>query len=358
MSELSYVIVPRAAVRLEDLITHHPSLFASEDRLWLAPMQALTSAYFRKAFAECFPKSIDCAISPFISVTHGDITSSKRKFRDLLPNSNPESIDLVPQLLGANVEDMMSYLERLVVLGFNGVNINLSCPSKTVCRRGRGAILLDDYNKVDKLLRQITRQNALKISLKVRIGYDSTRDLPSLIDVLNSYPLQFVAVHPRLAVQLYEGAPDFSAFALFEDRLHHRLVYNGDIVSVQSFNEIKTRFARTRDFMLGRGLLANPRLAGEIRGMEFAPQLLETFFFKLQAYYRSDFLGIEDMDALPKQRQAMIRKAVLDKSKEFCRYFFGKSSLRLTACEDLESLNSIAIQMFRECYGLGTCQGT
>lgn len=358
MSELSYVIVPKAMVRLEDVMTHHPSLFAQGDRLWLAPMQALTSAYFRKAFAECFFGSIDCAISPFIPVTHGDITSSKRKFRDLSPKSNPESIDLVPQLLGADAEEMMPYLERLASMGFKSVNINLSCPSKTVCRRGRGAVLLDNYRKLDALLGQITRQNWVNISLKVRIGYNSKRDLPSLIDVLNSYPLQSVVVHPRLAVQLYEGAPDFEAFALFEDRLNHRLVYNGDIVSVQSFNQVKNRFQRTHDFMLGRGLLANPRLAGEIRGVEFAPDMLETFFIKLQSYYRSDFLGVENLESLPSERQCAVRKAVLDKSKEFCRYFFGKSAARLTACGDLKTMNAIAIQMFRERYGLGTCQET
>ncbi len=44
------------------------------------------------------------------------------------------------------------------------------------------------------------------------------------------------------------------------------LVYNGDIVSVESFERIRDLVQPVKQFMLGRGLLANPFLAEEIQG--------------------------------------------------------------------------------------------
>ena len=43
------------------------------------------------------------------------------------------------------------------------------------------------------------------------------------------------------------------------------LVYNGDIVSVESFERISIAVQPVKQFMLGRGLLANPFLAEQIK---------------------------------------------------------------------------------------------
>ena len=68
MSGISSVLLPAANVSLENTITYNPSLFAFDDKLILAPMQGLTSLFFRKAYHECFTGCIDYAISPFISL--------------------------------------------------------------------------------------------------------------------------------------------------------------------------------------------------------------------------------------------------------------------------------------------------
>ena len=45
-------------------------------------------------------------------------------------------------------------------------------------------------------------------------------------------------------------------------------MYNGDIVSVESFQRIRNQVQPVNEFMLGRGLLANPFLAEEIKGIQ------------------------------------------------------------------------------------------
>ncbi len=347
MAGLSYTIVPKANVRVENPFSFTPTLFAPSDKLILAPMQGLTSLFFRKAFSECFPDTVDYAVSPFISLTSGDVSKSKRKFRDVEPSANKGTMRVIPQLLGSNAEDMIMYLQKLSSMGYSHVNINLACPAKCAIKHNRGAALLKDYRQVDKLLSRVVPASTPLVSVKIRIGYDSTKDLASLIDALNSYPLHSVIAHPRVAVQIYEGNLDLQAFALIEQRIKHPLVYNGEIKTPFQFNQTKKQFPKTQSYMIGRGLLENPLLAAQIRGMNFPSSILKTFFFKLQKYYAEDFLGVGNEKEMSKDRQGIIAKAVLDKSKEFCKYLFAQNSERLTACRSLDELNANVYQIFR-----------
>ncbi len=358
MAGLSYTIVPKANVRIENLFGNLPTLFSQSDKLVLAPMQGLTSLFFRKAYSECFPNTIDYAISPFISLTSGEIEKSKRKFRDVEPKANETSLRVVPQLLGNNSEDMIKYAQRLFSMGYTNINLNLACPAKCAVKHRRGAALLKDYKEVDVLLDRVVGKITPSLSVKIRLGYDSTEQLSDLISVLNSYPLHSVIVHPRTAVQLYEGDLDFEAMESIEKRLRHKIVYNGGIFSVENFNQIKSRFPQINHFMIGRGLLSNPLLAAQIRGLNYDSSLLYTFFLKLQQYYKEDFLQVGDVKEMSKTAQCSIAKAVLDKSKEFSKYLFPNRFNQLSLCKDIEELNSNVSRMFQEYYGLDTCRGT
>ena len=45
----------------------------------------------------------------------------------------------VPQILTNNVEDFLRTAEKLREYGYEEVNLNLGCPSRTVVTKGRGA---------------------------------------------------------------------------------------------------------------------------------------------------------------------------------------------------------------------------
>ena len=327
------------------------ALFCPQDRLWLAPMQGLTELFFRKAFAECFPDCIDCAVTPFISVTHGDISKSVRKFRDAEPATNIGSLRIVPQLLGEESENVLKYALHLNQMGYGIVNLNLACPSSTVTKRNRGAAILKDYRKVDMLLKRLTDRQPFSLSLKIRLGFDSKKDLGNLAEVLNNYPLHSVIVHPRLAVQMYDGKVDLEGFDFVYQHLHHRLIYNGDIVSGNSFIAIKERFPQIHDFMIGRAFIGNPFLAARLKyGNTSHIVSLYDFYDKLQKYYVSYSLGIEHTELLPFEMQEKINLATMNKMKEFCRYFAFYRHLDdkiFTRAKTLTELNSIVFQTFQ-----------
>ena len=131
-----------------------------------------------------------------------------------------------------------------------------------------------------------------------------------IIPVLNEFPLTEVIFHPRIAKQLYEGEINNSAFQFAENHLKHKLVYNGDIFSVDDFKNKQQLFPQTAHWMLGRGVLMNPFLPAEIKNTEIQAKVkaekLKEFHQLIFKYY------LETMDN---------EGNVINKMKQFWIYF-------------------------------------
>jgi tRNA-dihydrouridine synthase len=142
----------------------------------------------------------------------------------------------------------------------------------------------------------------------LRAGLHSADEIEQIIPVLNQFPLTEVIFHPRIAKQLYEGEINNSAFQFAENHLKHRLVYNGDIFSVDDFKNKQQLFPQTSHWMLGRGILMNPFLPAEIKNIEItAKERLEKLkeFHQLVFKYYSETMDNEG-NAINKMKQFWI----------------------------------------------------
>ena len=75
-------------------------------------------------------------------------------------------------------------------------------------------------------------------------------------------------IHPRLQQDFYKNTPNLEVFAEAVRESRNPLCYNGDIFSVADRDRIKERFPDVKTYMMGRGILVNPGLAGELAGEE------------------------------------------------------------------------------------------
>ena len=120
-------------------------------------------------------------------------------------------------------------------------------------------------DKVEAMLERVFEEIDVKFSVKCRLGYFDPNEIDAIIPVFNKYPLSELIIHPRIGKQLYKGEADVERFRALMPLVKAPLVYNGDIVSVESFQRISEAVRPVDQFMLGRGLLANPFLAEEIK---------------------------------------------------------------------------------------------
>ena len=63
---------------------------------------------------------------------------------------------------------------------------------------------------------------------------------------------------------MYQGEVDLDAFKRCTESTGHTIVYNGDITTVTGFYEMAKRFPTINNWMLGRGMVADPFLPGMI----------------------------------------------------------------------------------------------
>ncbi len=236
--------------------------------LYMAPLKGITDSLFRRVFMRHFP-GLDRAVAPFVNPQKSPRYSDKL-IADLHPDKNVGT-DLVPQVLNSDVEGFVALGNRLYEMGYREINWNLGCPVKMVAGKKRGSGLLPYPDQIIDLLDQALPLLRPALSIKMRLGYHSQEEALALLPRLDPFPLTEIILHARLGIQLYRGPVHLDAFELCRARTSHRLVYNGDLVSLEDFTTLAARLAPLDRWMIGRGLLIDPFLPAAIKGMNFDP---------------------------------------------------------------------------------------
>ena len=277
-------------------------------RLQASPLQGFTDFRFRNAFQKYFG-GIDLYIAPYIRLK-GDLEIKPANERDILPANN-SSLDLIPQIISKDAGEFLHVAETVQKLGYNELNWNLGCPYPMVAKRGMGSGLLGTPEKIDQILERIHAESDIRVSVKMRLGYESPREIVAVLPVLEKYPLTNIAIHPRIGKQLYKGEADLNAFEECLGQSSHTIFYNGDITSVRRFREMQDRFPGITHWMIGRGLIADPFLPAMIKADN--PVYPENRYEVFKAFHNTLLSSFEE--ALSGQ------KHVLMKMLSFWEYF-------------------------------------
>lgn len=232
-------------------------------QFYLAPMEGVTGCIVRNAFKHHFT-GIDRYFTPFIPMNK---KIDKRTSRELAPENN-QDITLIPQLMSKEADAVVETCLSLQNIGYDIVNINLGCPSGTVCSKGRGAGFLRDPEGMDRFFDEIFNRVECKISVKTRIGYSTLDEWRNILAVYSRYPFEELIIHPRLQQEYYNGKPHLEAYEEAASMIKVPLCYNGDIVDTNSYKSICDRFPGTDRVMIGRGVFINPGLIQELSGGE------------------------------------------------------------------------------------------
>ena len=236
-------------------------------RIYFAPMQGVTGWPYRQTHLKHYD-GIDRYYMPFISV-HQSRSMKGGEKRDLQPDHNVSG-RMVPQLLPGGAEDSLAYMEQILDAGYDEVSLNFGCPARTVTTKGKGAGILETPDKLDEYLEHLFtgmtgRLAGLKVSVKTRIGMNDCSAASELIRIYNRYPIAEVQVHARLGKDAYDGVTDKETFRMFYEEIRHPVCYNGDIRSLEDFQNLKEEFPDLAAVMIGRGLVADPMLAEKIQ---------------------------------------------------------------------------------------------
>jgi len=222
---------------------------------YFAPMEGLTDSIYRKAHHAHFP-GVTRYYMPFISPTvHRTLTP--REAREL-PKADSVLFDAVPQLLTKVAEDFLWAAGVCRDLGYQEVNLNLGCPSGTVTAKGKGAGMLRDLDHLRAFLDGIYDAAPLPISVKTRLGYEAPEEFPTILDILNDYPICELTVHPRVRMDFYNGSVNMDAFRYCLEHSKAPVCYNGNLCSIIQIEAFQKEYPQVNSLMIGRGLIGDP----------------------------------------------------------------------------------------------------
>ena len=304
-------------------------------KYYLAPLEGITTYIYRRAYHTHY-RPMEKYFTPFL-VPHTKKDFNTREKNDILPAHNP-GMNLVPQILTNDAKGFLDTVEKLKGYGYDEVNLNLGCPSKTVLSKGRGSGFLIHTEELNRFLDEIYAKADVKISIKTRIGKFDADEWGELLRIYNQYPLEELIVHPRLQKDFYKNTPNLDVFAMAAEESRNPLCYNGDICNAEDLKRLRERFPKLDCVMVGRGVLADPALGRVLKGGGQAEKAeLRKFHDLLYRAYCEEMSG---------------DRTVLYKMKELWFYFSGlftngkKYYKKIKKCERCVIYESIVNELF------------
>lgn len=269
-------------------------------QIYFAPMEGITGYIYRNLYHEYF-QNIDKFFTPFI-VGNRKASMKARELRDVLPEHN-QGMPIVPQILTNDANEFINTARRVELLGYQEINLNLGCPSGTVVSKGRGAGFLAYPDRLEQFLDEVFEALPdLKISIKTRLGKEFVSEFPDLLRIFNRYPLYELIIHPRTQKELYNGIPHQEEFFYAMKESTCPVCYNGNIFTVDDYEQLCERYPSLQRVMIGRGILANPFLVEQIHGRSgLTKDFVKEFYERLFDEYRKEMSG--DKDVLFKMKE-------------------------------------------------------
>lgn len=209
---------------------------------------------------------------------NGKMVIKKAFERDNLPKNN-YGVNVIPQIMTNRADEFIFVSQFVQSLGYKELNWNLGCPYPMVTNKCLGSGLINDPQRIDSILDKVHSETDIIVSMKMRMGYEDNTEILKVFPILEKYPIKNVAIHARIGKQLYKGGVDLEGFQKCIDSTSLKLYYNGDITTVQKYNELVDRFPSIDHWMLGRGLIADPFLPIMIKTQtsEYPERRIEIF---------------------------------------------------------------------------------
>ena len=228
-------------------------------KYYMAPLESVTTWIYRQAHAKIYGR-LDKYFIPFLE-PHEKRDFKTRELQEILPEHN-ENIYAVPQILTNRSEGFIKLAKALKDWGYEEINLNLGCPSKTVVTKGKGSGFLAKPEELERFLTEIfdSLSGEVKISVKTRIGKEDPEEFPALLKLFNKYPMEELIIHPRVQKDGYGNVPRIELYELAEKQSVNPLCYNGDLYTREQIRNFAERFPGTERLMFGRGFLRDPGL--------------------------------------------------------------------------------------------------
>lgn len=236
----------------------------------LAPMADVTDAAFRKIIVKASRHNENSggpAVMWTEFVSADGLVHPKGREKLILDLQYSESErPIVAQLFSSNPENMRNAAKLCAELGFDGIDINMGCPDKTIEKQGCGSAMMKTPEIAQLIIRAAKQGIAdagkdIPVSVKTRVGY-YTETIDEWIPLLLNEKISALTVHARTRKDLSKVPANWNYIkrvVAIRDKISPETVIigNGDVADIPDGLK-KVDQTGCDGIMIGRAVFGNP----------------------------------------------------------------------------------------------------
>ncbi len=258
----------------------------------LAPMADVTDAAFRRIITKCSRHGEvgggpDVFWTEFVSAD-GLMSAGREVLKRDLEYSVEES-PIVAQLFSSHPDRMRGAAKLCAELGFDGIDINMGCPDRSIEKQGAGACMIKTPDIAGQIIQAVKdgikdAGRDIPVSVKTRVGYNTVQ-INEWIPFLLSQDIATLTVHARTRKEMSKVPARWehiSEVVKIRDRMgvKTKIIGNGDVVDIAHGYTLAEQTG-CDGIMIGRAVFGNPWIFDHDRVVIKRPKKMNLFLAKI-----------------------------------------------------------------------------
>lgn len=168
-------------------------------------------------------------------------------------------------------------------LGFDGVDINMGCPDRSIEKQGAGAALMKNPELAKEIIYAAKQGTGkLPVSIKTRLGYEESQLEEWLPQLLETEPAA-ITIHARTRAEMSKAPAHWEEIKraveirdamqghTFDNECSTLIVGNGDVMNLREAEE-KIKETVADGVMLGKAIFGNPWLFAKCKSFQHSAE--------------------------------------------------------------------------------------
>ncbi|MFC4160483.1 tRNA dihydrouridine synthase DusB [Chitinimonas lacunae] len=232
--------------------------YTLRNRLIVAPMAGVTDRPFRML---CKRLGAGHAVSEMITANAMLYGTDKTRRR---ANFEGELAPVSVQIAGSDPAQLAEAARHNVAAGAQIIDINMGCPAKKVCNVLAGSALLQDEDRVARILEAVVAAVDVPVTLKTRLGFkNGEENILRVARIAEQAGIAALALHGRTREDMYNGSARYELIGEVKRLLKIPVIANGDIDSPEKARAVLAATGADA-IMIGRAAQGRPWIFREI----------------------------------------------------------------------------------------------